>query len=376
MELQFSEEQILLRNTIEKICIDNSDLKTLRDIEDTKKGFSDQFWTQLKNLGLTGINIPTKFGGSEMGLLDQVIVYEEFGRALSLSPHLISSVICSSLINKLGTSKQKKEILTEIASGELITSLAWLEEGSSFYKEGINLTLTKKSDKYYVTGKKHMVPYASQANKIIILFRDNSNIGAAIIDTDHPGLTFNYQENHAKTSLYEVIFKKVDIDKDNLMQKSNFWEIWEEIASLSQILIAAEASGGSERSLYIGRDYSLEREAFGQKIGSFQSIAHYLADGYVEVEANKLMTYQAAWSFDEKKDISSLSALSKLQACRSFREIAATTIQIYGGMGFTVEADPQLFFKRAKHLQNYMWDEPYLENQIENKFFNSLRGTL
>ena len=96
----------------------------------------------------------------------------------------------------------------------------------------------------------------------------------------------------------------------------------------------------------------------------------------VEVEANKLMTYQAAWSFDEKKDISSLSALSKLQACRSFREIAATTIQIYGGMGFTVEADPQLFFKRAKHLQNYMWDEPYLENQIENKFFNSLRGTL
>ena len=154
------------------------------------------------------------------------------------------------------------------------------------------------------------------------------------------------------------------------MQKSNFWEIWEEIASLSQILIAAEASGGSERSLYIGRDYSLEREAFGQKIGSFQSIAHYLADGYVEVEANKLMTYQAAWSFDEKKDISSLSALSKLQACRSFREIAATTIQIYGGMGFTVEADPQLFFKRAKHLQNYMWDEPYLENQIEKKFFN------
>ena len=370
MELQFSEEQILLRNTIEKICINNSDLKTLREIEDTKKGYSDQFWTQLINLGLTGINIPAKFGGSEMGLLDQVIVYEEFGRALSLSPHLISSVICSSLINKLGTNKQKKEILTEIASGKLIISLAWLEESSSFYKEGINLTLTKKSNKYYVTGKKHMVPYASEAKKIIILYKDNSNIGAAIIDTDQPGLTFSYQENHAKTSLYEVIFKNVEINKENLMQKSNFWEMWKEIASISQILIAAEASGGSERSLYIGRDYSLEREAFGQKIGSFQSIAHYLADGYVEVEANKLMTYQAAWSFDEKMDISSLSALSKLQACRSFREIASTTIQIYGGMGFTVEADPQLFFKRAKHLQNYMWDETYLENQIEEDFFN------
>ena len=82
------------------------------------------------------------------------------------------------------------------------------------------------------------------------------------------------------------------------------------------------------------------------------------------------MTYEAAWSYDKNLDISSLSALAKLQACRSFREISATTIQIYGGMGFTTEADPQLFFKRAKHLQNYMGDEPYLENQIEKNFFN------
>ena len=94
-------------------------------------------------------------------------------------------------------------------------------------------------------------------------------------------------------------------------------------------MISAEASGGSERSLYIGRDYSLEREAFGQQIGTFQSIAHYLADGFVEVEANKLMTYQAAWSFDENINAKSLAALSKLQACRSFRDISATTIQIF-----------------------------------------------
>ena len=98
--------------------------------------------------------------------------------------------------------------------------------------------------------------------------------------------------------------------------------------------------------------------------------ASYLADGFVEVEANKLLTYQAAWSFDQNMDILSLSALAKLQACKSFREISATTIQIFGGMGFTTEADPQLFFKRAKHLQNYLWDEPYLEMQIEKNFFN------
>ena len=98
MELQFSEEQVLLRNTIEKMCVDHSDLSTLRNIEDSNIGYSEDFWNQIINLGLTGINIPNDFGGSDMGLLDQVILYEEFGRALSLSPHMTSSIICSSLI--------------------------------------------------------------------------------------------------------------------------------------------------------------------------------------------------------------------------------------------------------------------------------------
>ena len=295
MELRFSEEQVLLRNTIEKMCVDHSNLSTLRTIEDSDIGYSEAFWNQIINLGLAGINIPKDFGGSDMGLLDQVILYEEFGRALSLSPHMISSIICSSLINKLGTTEQKKEILEEIVSGKLVMTLAWLEDGSSFYKHGINFELTKRNGNLYANGKKHMVPYASTANKILLLFKESDQIGIAIVNIDESGINLNYQHNHAKTSLYEVSFDDVLIEKSNIINSKKFWEIWLEIASIAQVLIAAEASGGAERSLFIGRDYSLEREAFGQKIGSFQSIAHYLADGFVEVEANKLMTYEAAW---------------------------------------------------------------------------------
>ena len=101
-----------------------------------------------------------------------------------------------------------------------------------------------------------------------------------------------------------------------------------------------------------------------------QSVANRIIEITPNSNYDKLMTYQAAWAFDENKDISTLSAMAKLQSCRAFREIAATTIQIFGGMGFTIEADPQLFFRRAKHLQNYLWDESYLEQQLENNFFN------
>ena len=240
MELQFSEEQVLLRNTIEKMCVDHSDLSTLSYIEDSNIGYSEDFWNQIINLGLTGINIPKDFGGSDMGLLDQVILYEEFGRALSLSPHMTSSIICSSLINKLGTTEQKKEILEEIVSGKLVMTLAWLEEGSSFYKHGISFELIKRNGDIYANGKKHMVPYASTANKMLLLFKESDQIGIAIVNTDQSGISLNYQHNHAKTSLYEVSFDDVLIEKSNIINSKKFWEIWLEIASIAQVLIAAE----------------------------------------------------------------------------------------------------------------------------------------
>ena len=370
MDLHFTEEQNILRATIDGICNNFSNLKTLRKIEGTNSGYSEDFWYQLVDLGLTGINIPEQYGGSDMGLLDIAIVFEEFGRSLSLSPLFISSIMSASLINTIGTQAQKDIILPDLASGKSICTLGFLERGSSFAKTGINMEISINKNSFALNGSKQMVPYAYSAKDIIVICKHKNSIAAAIVPMNLAGISLNYQPNHAKTSMYEVKFKNVQLNESMLIEDDDLWSMWELITHKCQILIAAEAAGGSEQSLYIGRDYSLEREAFGQKIGSFQSIAHYLADGLVEVEANKLMTYQAAWAHDNDNDILNLAAMAKLQSCRSFREISATTIQIFGGMGFTVEADPQLYFRRAKHLQNSLWDEGYLENQLENNFFN------
>ena len=370
MDLNFTEEQNILRKTTEGVCANYSNLKILREIEGSELGFSNGFWNQLIDLGLTGIYIPEQYGGSNMGLLDIAIVFEEFGKSLSLSPLFISSIMSASLIKSIGSETQKDNILPDLASGKSICTLGFLERGSSFAKTGINMEILNQNNSLILNGCKHMVPYAYSAKDIIVICKYKNSISAVIVPTELPGISMTYQPNHAKTSMYEVEFNNVQLNESMLINNDNFWSFWESLTHECQILISAEAAGGSEQSLYIGRDYSLEREAFGQKIGSFQSIAHYLADGLVEVEANKLMTYQAAWAHDNKKDIANLAAMAKLQSCRSFRQISATTIQIFGGMGFTVEADPQLFFRRAKHLQNSLWDEGYLENQLEQNFFN------
>tara|TARA_B110000014_G_scaffold260303_1_gene249782 strand:+ start:2638 stop:3756 length:1119 start_codon:yes stop_codon:yes gene_type:complete len=368
MDLDFNQDQVLLRDSVSAMCAQFSNLLEIRSVEGKEPGYSESFWQQLIDLGITGMNIQEEYGGLGMNLFESLIVYEEFGRNLSFSPHFISCCHGATLVSKLGNNLQKDEILPLIATGDSILSVAWLEKGSSFAKEGINMEVQSKDDYFFITGKKQMVPYASSANKMVLLCKNsNSNLSAFLIDTNLEGISLNYQPNHAGENLHEVSFDRVKLDKSMMLAEGQaLIDAWNSTVNDCLILLAAQASGGSEQALHLAVKYSKERELFGQLLGGFQSIAHYLADALVEVEANKLLCYQAAWAKDENMDIERLSAMAKMQTCQTFRDVSATTIQIYGGLGFTSEADPQLFFRRAKHLQNSLWDRRYLEERISN----------
>ena len=368
MDISFNEDQVLLRDSVSSMCSQFSNLIEVRAQEGTEPGYSQLFWQQLIDLGITGMSIPEKYGGLEMDLLDSLIVYEEFGRNLSFSPHFISCSFGAGLISRLGSPLQKEEILPLIATGKTILTVAWLEVGSSFLETSVNMTAQLKGDKYFLSGKKHMVPYAISSNKMILLCKDSEGVlSAFMVDMSLEGISIKYQPNHAGESLYEVNFDGVELEESMLLAKGNELIVsWSSTVNDCLVLLAALASGGSEQSLHLGVEYSKERELFGQRLGGFQSIAHYLADALVEVEANKLLCYQAAWTKSRASDLLRLSAMAKMQTCQTFRNVSATSIQIYGGLGFTTEADPQLFFRRAKHLQNFLWDQSYLEERISN----------
>ena len=369
MDLDFSQDQELLRNSVGGMCSQFSSLNTLREIEGKEPGFSMDFWNQLIELGITGTAISEEYDGLGMNLLDLCIIYEEFGKNLAFSPHFVSCFLGANIINKIGSSDQKKTILPSIISGEIILTIAWLEPGSSFHQTGIGISPKKEKESNILSGSKHMVPYFSESNKLIVFCKsEKGSIEAYLLDSATEGISSRYQPNHAGESLFEVTFENVKLEEEmKLGNGLDFWSEWKKIVDEGLILIAAQASGGAEKVLSLGVEYSKEREAFGQPIGGFQSIAHYLADALVEVEASKLLCYQAAWAKKNGLDIKRLAPMAKMQSCKTFREVASTTIQIYGGLGFTVEADPQLFFRRAKHLQNSLWDNSYLGNQLSKE---------
>jgi len=130
------------------------------------------------------------------------------------------------------------------------------------------------------------------------------------------------------------------------------------------ILLAAQAVGGARQALDITVQYAKDRRQFDKPLGAFQAIAHYLADAVTAVDGAETLVWEAAWARDAGRSTARLAPMAKLFACRTFRDVTAMAQQVFGGVGFTVEYDIQLYFRRAKQLQLSWWDDRYLEELI------------
>ena len=130
------------------------------------------------------------------------------------------------------------------------------------------------------------------------------------------------------------------------------------------ILLAAQAIGGARYALEITVQYAKDREQFDKPLGAFQAIAHYLADAVTAVDGAETLVYEAAWARADGRSIDRLAPMAKLFACQTFRDVTAMAQQVFGGVGFTLEYDIQLYFRRAKQLQISWWDDRALEELV------------
>lgn len=367
MDLDFNEEQVMLRDTARGICEELSPSAVVRAMEQDEAGYSAPFWGQLGELGITSLGIPEAHGGMAWGALEMAIVYEEFGRALAPSPHWASCVLSAKILELAGTEAQQETLLSGIASGETIVVPAWLEPKNGFGAEGVQLRAVKQSDNYVLNGTKLMVQFANSADRLLVLARNGEGVDDVIgllVDPKSAGVKITRTRNHADDALCQVDFSNITVSAADVLDTKNFWNVWEEAMTRSIVAQAAQAIGAAEAIHSMATDYSKQRVQFGKPIGSFQAIAHYLADMIVRVEGAKVLVYQAAWAIDNNKPYTKLAAQAKLQACNVFRDASAIGVQIHGGFGFTSEGDPQLYFRRAKHWQMINWDSSYLEKRI------------
>ncbi len=368
MDLDFSEEQQVLRDMVRGLCAEYASLETVRACEDDATGYPEDFWKQLGELGLLGILIPEAWGGSGQTLLEAAVVYEEFGRSLAPSPHFASAVIGAGALIRAGSDAQKAEWLPKIASGEAILVPAWTEPERSFGPKGVQLAAARTGDGFRLSGTKRHVPFASSATRLLVLARSGPNVedvDLLLVDPRSPGIEMIQQKSLAADTQYRVEFRDVEVPSASRLGESRSgWQTWDAVMHDAIILLAAQAIGGAERALEITVQYAKDRKQFDKPLGAFQAIAHYLSDATTAIDGGKVLVWEAAWARARGRSTARLAPMAKLFACQTYRDVTAMAQQVWGGVGFTLEYDIQLYFRRAKQLQISWWDTRYLEEQV------------
>jgi alkylation response protein AidB-like acyl-CoA dehydrogenase len=370
MDLDFTPEQELLRESVRRTCERHGGLDAVRKLENDPIGYSPALWTQLGELGVLGVTISEANGGSGMTMVDAAVIYEELGRALVPSPHFVSCMLAAGLIGRAEDESLKRRVLPAIASGESIVTVASLEPDRGFGPAGIQLTATPDGAGWRLSGRKVHVPFARAAGSLLVLARtvggrDAAGVIAVLIPTDAPGITLEQQLTVASDAQFGVTFDNVRVEPADVVHSaSTAWSAWHDTMLDGVTLIAAQAAGGARAALDLAVSYANTRQQFDKPLAGFQAISHYLADAATAVDGAQTIAWEAAWERSQGNSIAQLAPMAKSFACRTFRDVTATAQQIFGGNGFTVEFDIQLFFRRAKSLQLNNWDDRYLNDLI------------
>lgn len=337
MDLDFSDDQQLLRDTVRRICNTAFDSATVRALEQERDKFNRAFWSALSETGLCGLLVPPEQGGAGMGALDLAIVFEEFGNVLASSPFLHSAVTASAIVAQ--DDAMAGHWLAGIATGEkIVIPLACQGDPQA---SGNSVTFADGK----LSGSASMVPFASVADALLVPVADAT---WALVMADAAGVSVAAQANHASQPLFRVTFEDVIAPTAHLIGNVRGQNLRE-----AHVLIAtaAEAVGAATRLLALTADYANQRRQFDRPIASFQAISHPLAELATELEAARYLTYQAAWAVDEGRPYAHLAEMAKYCATSMFRRLAIASVQIHGGIGYSSDGEPQLYYRRAKHYE-------------------------
>ncbi|MDP1737286.1 MAG: acyl-CoA dehydrogenase family protein [Caulobacter sp.] len=346
MNFDFSDEQKQLRDQARRFLADKCPPSAVRAVLEGGQAYDRDLWVGLGEMGFLGAAIPEEYGGVGLGHLELCVIAEELGRAIAPVPVASSIYLAAEFLMAAGSEAQKQAWLPKLASGETIGTFA--------YGEGLG-RVTEKSIKASVSGGKlsgAKTPVADGdiAHLAVVAAREGGKVSLYLVDLTGPGVTRATLDTIDPTRGQATVTFK-DASAELLGVAGDGWRLAAEVMDRAAILLAFEQVGGSDRALEMGRDYALDRMAFGRPIGSFQAVKHMLADMYVAATLARSNAYYGAWALSTgSSELPVAAATARVSATQAFQHCSKNNIQVHGGMGFTWAFDCHLFYRRSNGL--------------------------
>ncbi|MEN3540076.1 acyl-CoA dehydrogenase family protein [Microbispora sp. ZYX-F-249] len=330
-----TDEQEELRRTVRALLERNP---AARPAPDETPEYDETVWRLLADqVGAFGLAVPEEHGGAGFSYAETHVVCEELGRALATVPYLGSAVLTADALLTCGATGD----LPGIAGGGLVGALAWAE-GGTWDPAAIR---ARVADGLLTGVKEHVLDGARAGLFVVPALTPEGGLGMYAVESTAPGVraetlvTLDRTRPQARVTFDGAPARLLSTDGHGVLER---------LLAVAATALSAEQLGGASRCLEITLEYVKTREQFGRPIGSFQAVKHRLADLYVLVESARSMSYDAARALaGDAADLPVRAAAAQAYCAEAFSAVAAETIQLHGGIGFTWEHEAHLYFKRA-----------------------------
>jgi alkylation response protein AidB-like acyl-CoA dehydrogenase len=360
MDFTLSAEQRMVRDTVREFA--ESEIQPIaQEIEDEHR-YPEAVFDQLGELDMMGVPVAEAWGGLGADQLTYALVTEELGRVsgsvgLSYAAHVS---LASKPIEHYGTDDQRERWLRPLAEGEHIGSWALTEPESGSDASNMDTTAERDGEEWVLNGTKQFITNASVAGSVLVKAVTDSDAGydgisTFIVDPDDDGFSVSavWEKMGLNASpTCEIQLDDVRLPADRLLgEVGDGWEQTKATLDGGRISIAALSVGLAQGAYEAAHEYALEREQFGQPIAKFDAVRDLLVDMHRKIERARLLTWRAAWRYDQGEDVTRESALAKLDASEAAREVAEDAVQVLGGYGYTEDFAPQRFYRDAKLME-------------------------
>jgi alkylation response protein AidB-like acyl-CoA dehydrogenase len=343
MNFTFSDEQEMLKSSAREFLAKQYPPERVAEIADGD-GFDPSSWSEVADLGWTGISLPEEAGGAGMSFLEEMVVIEELGRALYPGPFLSTVVLALPAL-------AGSDLLEPIVAGKSAATLAWAGADGEFASTSLPTRALRDGDDWRLSGTTSFVPDVGLAETVVVAAELEDGPGLFAVQRDGAGVTWEELPTVDTTRRLGTL----SLDSAPAALLSDDPELLERIRDRALAALAVEAVGVAERALELAVEHAKTRQQFDRPIGVFQAVSHRLADAYVAVENARSLAYYAGWAVANGADEAPLAAAAaKGYAADAAVDVCERAIQAHGGIGFTWEHPLHRYYKRALWIAAFM----------------------
>ena len=347
--------------------------------------FPTQIWKKACDLGFVGVHFPEKYSGQDLGVLENIIIADEFcARDSTIGSAIILSGFASECVLRFGSEELKQKFLPAVAEGQMLSGGAFTEPDHGSDITSMDTMAVRDGDEWVINGTKTFITNGGMAGFYSVMCQTDSEcqpsyrgISLILVEAERKGVTATDVGDKMGIHMMataELNFKDVRVPASNLVgeEGKGFYQVLE-FFDESRILVAAQALGIAQGAYDRALAYVKEREQFGRKIAQFQVTQHKLADMATKIELARLITYKAAWNYDQDRIDPKLTSMAKMYAARTAVEVADEAIQLLGGYGYMTEYEVERFYRDAKITEIYEGTKEIQKNTIASAILGKMK---